>query len=484
MAVEGEEIGYDSTLALMAQSDNDEDNVNEEESEEEEALAGLRNLFLDDEDMDCNAIVEKEADIIITYPDEPTTMTYNETMQPKDSDLEEIKEEHIIPEEIVREVENFENKPKSNLDETKIVNLGYFKTIKETHISIHLSPSEKEEYTHFLKEYEDIFAWFYDDMTGLRMYIVAHKLPTNLMCPPIKQKLRKFKQDMGLRIKEEVTKQIKAKVLRVVEYPTWLANIVPVAKKDGKEIEVYVDDVINKSKKGIDHIVDLRKFFDWLQRYNLKLNHTKCAFGVPAVKLLGFIISHRGIKLDPSKVKAIQDLPPPKNRKDFQQKRELVEQIQEELKIKEVETLGWRQGMDSLAYEKETLREQLASLEYQLKNVKEESLVRGHEINELKAKSATELAKAKSDVEAIISSHRADAEAANARAKEISSTVEIKLSSALDHARQAKILEEVAVALLSDEDDSASGFESGGDEDEVPEEEAPEDAATENVTQK
>nr|XP_009608556.1 uncharacterized protein LOC104102530 [Nicotiana tomentosiformis] len=54
------------------------------------------------------------------------------------------------------------------------------------------------------------------------------------MCPPVKKNLRKFKPDMSLKIKEEVTKQIKAKVLKVVAYPTWLANIVPVLKKDGK----------------------------------------------------------------------------------------------------------------------------------------------------------------------------------------------------------------------------------------------------------
>ncbi|XP_070051399.1 uncharacterized mitochondrial protein AtMg00860-like [Nicotiana tomentosiformis] len=53
-----------------------------------------------------------------------------------------------------------------------------------------------------------------------------------------------------------------------------------------------------------------------LRRYNLKLNPAKCAFGVPAGKLLGFIVSHRGIELDPSKVKAIHDFPPPKNKKD------------------------------------------------------------------------------------------------------------------------------------------------------------------------
>ncbi|XP_070018100.1 uncharacterized protein [Nicotiana sylvestris] len=148
--------------------------------------------------------------VIITFPDEPMAVTNNETTQHKDSNSEK---EDEIPEEIVREVENFENKPKFNLDETEAVNLGDAETIKETH---------------------NIFAWSYDDMTGLSLSIVAYKLPTNPMCPPVKQKLRKFKPDMSVKIKEKVTKRIKAKLLRVVEYPTWLANIVPVPKKDGK----------------------------------------------------------------------------------------------------------------------------------------------------------------------------------------------------------------------------------------------------------
>ena len=83
-----------------------------------------------------------------------------------------------------------------------------------------------------------------------------------------------------------------------------------------KEIEVYVDDVIIKSKESLNHLEDLRKFFARLRKYNLKLNPAKCVFGVPAGKLLGFIVSRRGIELDPSKIKAIRDLPPPKNKKE------------------------------------------------------------------------------------------------------------------------------------------------------------------------
>ena len=83
-----------------------------------------------------------------------------------------------------------------------------------------------------------------------------------------------------------------------------------------KEIEVYVDDVIIKSRESSDHLTHLRKLFERLRRYNLKLNPAKCAFGVPAGKLLGFIVSRRGIVLDPSKIKAISELPPPKTRKE------------------------------------------------------------------------------------------------------------------------------------------------------------------------
>ncbi|XP_070023043.1 uncharacterized protein [Nicotiana sylvestris] len=151
----------------------------------------------------------------------------------------------------------------------------------------------------------------------------------------------------------------------------------------------------------------------------------------------------------------------------FQQKGELVEQLREELKIKEAETLGWRQGMDNLTSEKETLREQLTSLEHQFQRVKEESRARVHEIEELKAKSVAELAKAKSDTEEIISSYRADAEATNARPKEMFTTAETKTS------------EEEASIFLSNEEDSASGSNSGGDEDEGLEGEALEDAAPE-----
>lgn len=79
-----------------------------------------------------------------------------------------------------------------------------------------------------------------------------------------------------------------------------------------KEIEVYVDEVIIKSRTQVYHVQDLRNFFERVRKYDLKLNPEKCAFGVQYGKLLGFIVGKRGIKLDFSKIKSIQDSPPPK----------------------------------------------------------------------------------------------------------------------------------------------------------------------------
>jgi hypothetical protein len=79
-----------------------------------------------------------------------------------------------------------------------------------------------------------------------------------------------------------------------------------------KEIEVYVDDMIAKSKDEEIHIPALRKLFERLRKYQLKLNPAKCTLRVKSGKLLGFMVSNKGIEVDPDKVKAIQDMPTPK----------------------------------------------------------------------------------------------------------------------------------------------------------------------------
>ena len=83
------------------------------------------------------------------------------------------------------------------------------------------------------------------------------------------------------------------------------------------EVEVYVDDMIVKSKDRGSHTINLRKFFESIKEYKLKLNPQKCTFGVIAGKLLGFLVSDRGIEVDPFKMKAILEMAPPKSEKEI-----------------------------------------------------------------------------------------------------------------------------------------------------------------------
>ena len=79
-----------------------------------------------------------------------------------------------------------------------------------------------------------------------------------------------------------------------------------------KEIEVYVDDMISKSKTEEEHLVNLPKLFKRLRKYRLRLNPVKCTFRVKSGKLLGFIVSQKGIEVDPDKVKAILEMLEPR----------------------------------------------------------------------------------------------------------------------------------------------------------------------------
>ncbi|KAL4280265.1 hypothetical protein GQ457_03G011170 [Hibiscus cannabinus] len=222
-------------------------------------------------------------------------------------------------------------------------------------------------------DYHDVFAWSYQDMPGLDTDIVMHRLPIKTECKPVQQKLRRMKPEMLLKIRDEVRKQLDAGFLQVAKYPEWVANIVPVPKKDGKvrmcvdyrdlnraspkdnfplphidtlvdntaghsffsfmdgfsgynqikmcpedmekttfvtmwgtfcykvmpfglknagatyqramvtlfhdmmhkEIEVYVDDMITKSRTEDEHIVNLEKLFQRLRKFRLRLNPSK-----------------------------------------------------------------------------------------------------------------------------------------------------------------------------------------------------------------
>jgi hypothetical protein len=86
----------------------------------------------------------------------------------------------------------------------------------------------------------------------------------------------------------------------------------------GWNVEAYVDDIVVKKHKAFDHASDLQETFDNLRSAGMKLNHYKCVFGVRADKLLGFLVSDRGIEANPEKIDAIQQMMPPKSVREVQ----------------------------------------------------------------------------------------------------------------------------------------------------------------------
>ena len=86
----------------------------------------------------------------------------------------------------------------------------------------------------------------------------------------------------------------------------------------GKNVEVYVDDMLVKIKDEVNHLDDLKETFNTLRKYNMKLNPTKCVFAITLGKLLGFMVSQMGIEANPDKVKAIIEIKSPKTVKEVQ----------------------------------------------------------------------------------------------------------------------------------------------------------------------
>jgi hypothetical protein len=186
-----------------------------------------------------------------------------------------------LPDELARMLEKESKEIQPNQEPVEIINLGTEHDRKEVKIGSSLKGKEREKLVELLKEYTDVFAWSYLDMPGLDTKIVEHKLPLRPECPPVKQKLRRTRPDMSLKIREEVKRQFDAGFLAVAKYPQWVANIVPVPKKDGK-VRMCVDyrDLNKASPKDdfplphIDVLVDnttrfaVFSFMDGFSGYN------------------------------------------------------------------------------------------------------------------------------------------------------------------------------------------------------------------------
>ncbi|XP_070045682.1 uncharacterized protein [Nicotiana tomentosiformis] len=256
-----------------------------------------------------------------------------------DGDSQEDEDAEDAPPGLEKEV-------KTTVDALKEVNLGTDEVPRPTYLSALLEVDEEITYIGLLKEFRDVFSWSYKEMPGLDPKVVVHHLAVKNGARPVKQAQRRFRSNLVPLIETEVNKLIEAGFISEVKYPTWVSSIVPVRKKNGqirvcvdfrdefplhipelmidattgtrqchlwmgyaeyfddflhKNVECYVDDLVVKSREKSDHLKDLRMVFELLQRYQLRMNPLKCAFGITSGKFLGFIVQHRGIKIDQAK---------------------------------------------------------------------------------------------------------------------------------------------------------------------------------------
>ncbi|RVW92012.1 Retrovirus-related Pol polyprotein from transposon 17.6 [Vitis vinifera] len=180
---------------------------------------------------------------------------------------------------------------------------------RELKIGLPLSTDERNRLIHLLRSYLDVFAWSYEDMPGLDPSIVQHHLPILPHARPVKQKLRRLHPRWSLQ----------GYAIWVEECRSHLSASATALFHDmmHRDVEVYVDDMIVKSRGRADHLAALERFFERIRKFRLRLNPKKCTFGVTSGKLLGHMVSERGIEVDPDKIKAILDMPVPRTEKEI-----------------------------------------------------------------------------------------------------------------------------------------------------------------------
>ncbi|GKV25716.1 hypothetical protein SLEP1_g35111 [Rubroshorea leprosula] len=242
---------------------------------------------------------------------------------------------------------------------------------RKTQIGTRLNTEERAELIAFLRANNDVFTWTSADMPGIPNSVSQHKLSTNPLKKPVAQKRRLFGGERLQAIKEEVEKLLQAGFVRKVDYCEWVANPVLVKKANGKWRMCINYTNLNQAcpkdcypMPSIDKLVEATlgnkrlSLLDAYSRYHqvpmapedeektsfyagdeiycyvmmsfglknasatyqnrMRLNPAKCIFGVEFGKFLGFMVSRRGIEVNPEKIRAIAKMEPPKSVKDIQ----------------------------------------------------------------------------------------------------------------------------------------------------------------------
>ncbi|KAK9028458.1 hypothetical protein V6N11_025618 [Hibiscus sabdariffa] len=176
------------------------------------------------------------------------------TLGPDQTEIEEDEDEieYEAPKELLKLVADEEKQFLPHQEHLEILNLGTYEQMNEVKIDMTVSLNTRRDLISLLQEFKDVFAWTYQAMPLLKNAGETYQ-----------RAIMTLFHDMM-----------------------------------HKEIEVYVDDMIVKSRTEGEHVQDLKMLFQRLRKYQLKLNPAKCTFGVTSRKLLGFIVSRKGIEID------------------------------------------------------------------------------------------------------------------------------------------------------------------------------------------
>ncbi|GJW89525.1 reverse transcriptase domain-containing protein [Tanacetum coccineum] len=201
-----------------------------------------------------------------------------------------------------------------------------------------LTEEGRKELCGLLRRNLDIFSWKPSDMTGVPRHVAEHRLNVREGCSPARQKKRSQASERNKAIQGEVKRLVEVGIIKEVHYHSWFSNLVMVKKHDhswrmcvdfkvlnkacpkygyplleidwkvkqiGRNLEVYVDDLVIKSRTEQEIIRDIKETFKTLREINMKLNPKKCTFGVEEGMFLGYMVNTKGIKVCPEKVEVV-----------------------------------------------------------------------------------------------------------------------------------------------------------------------------------
>eukprot|EP00253_Pinus_taeda_P021010 PITA_21010 len=234
-------------------------------------------------------------------------------------------------------------------------NIGTAEQPKMIKFSKNMPPDQKPKYVDLFKEFQDVFAWSYEDLKSYDTSVIQHTIPLKPNQKRFKQKLRRINPMLLPLIEKEIKRMFEVGTIAPIRFSEWIlvhpddqdktafttpwgtfkyvkmpfglknasatfqrAMDIAFAKEIHDFLVVYLDDLTPFSKSDQEHLKHLRQIFMTCRKYGISLNPKKSLFALKEGKLIGHIISKDGIRIDPEIIQAILQIPYPRNIKELQ----------------------------------------------------------------------------------------------------------------------------------------------------------------------